>query len=252
MTDYTSVDAKLGRAVEHLDGFRSELEAWYATDPMHVVSQPNPDRRSADLYFQVSNPMPSTLNVLLGDSVHNLRSALDHLAMALAVDNGANPYDRFISFPICKDFKAFHGHDEQQPPRPPEQWPGANKIRALRPAAQAFIEGLQPKAGRDMAWTLWELQELDNRDKHRTILDINPEAITTLNPAWATILYEEPLRLRDYVPGHEQMPVLPFIPACVAVERSNRLGWLNLPTFVGEQVLPYVRSIIKEAKQRFP
>ena len=108
-----------GSAVEHLDGFRSELEAWYATDPMHVVSQPNPDRRSADLYFQVSNPMPSTLNVLLGDSVHNLRSALDHLAMALAVDNGANPYDRFISFPICKDFKAFHGHDEQQPPRPP-------------------------------------------------------------------------------------------------------------------------------------
>jgi hypothetical protein len=98
MTDYRSVEAKFARAVEILKDLEAELTRWFGTKPLRVVPRPTGDGRSEDLYMEVLVPMPLTLNALLGDCAHNFRSTLDHLAMALAIDNGADPTTSASSF----------------------------------------------------------------------------------------------------------------------------------------------------------
>jgi len=260
--DYEGVDAKLDRAVEHLDVFEHELGVWMQGDPPVMTIKPHPgDAQSEDLYFEIKVPAPTVLNMSLGDSVHNFRSTLDHLAMTLALDNGADPYDRSIGFPICGTFRAYHGHEQHEPVIPPPRWSGAYKVRALRPAAQTFIEGLQPYRQNDLAWTLSELQQLDNRDKHRSLIEINPEAIATFHPApGTTVTWVDPLRLENgarfatvtFDANYSGVKVYPPVPVGVGVEHSNRIGWLPLPGYLRTQLLVQVRRIVSDAERLFP
>lgn len=262
MTEYESVDTKLARAIDHLENLETELRRWYETNPFRMVPQPNPSGLNEDLIFQIKNPMPPAINALLGDCIHNFRSVLDHLAMALAVDNGADPYDFTVQFPIRDTFKGYHGYEQHEAPiSPAPRGTGAYQIRALGPAAQTFIEGLQPYNGKGRSCTLIELNQLDNRDKHRSILDLNPEAVATMKDSpGTTVTYEDPLRLKDgarfatitFDVNYSDVKTYTPVPTGIGVEDSNRTGWLDIPGFPRGQLLPHVREIVEEAKRLFP
>lgn len=264
MTDYGSVDAKIARAVEHLAELEAERSRWFESNPLRAVPQPQGDGSREDLYLEVRVPMPGSLNALLGDCVHNLRSALDHLAMALAVDNGADPYDFTVQFPICGTQDAFFGRPNPKTgrrPRTPPRGTGGHQVRALSPSAQAFVEGLQPYHRGNTSWTLTELQQLDNRDKHRSLLELSPEAIATFHAApGTTVTYADPLRLQDgayfatvtFAPGYSGVKVYPALPVGIGVEQANRRGWLDVPGFPRGQLLPHIRAIVDDARCQFP
>lgn len=264
VTDYRSVEAKLARAVELLEDLEAERTRWFGSNPLRMVPKPTGDGRSEDLYMEVLVPMPLTLNALLGDCVHNFRSTLDHLAMTLAIDNGADPYDFSIQFPICDSPEAFFGKVSPKTgalPGSPPRGTGRYQIRALHPDAQRFIESLQPYRRTGTSWTLTELHHLDNRDKHRSLLELSPEAIATFHPApGTTVTYIDPFRLREgerfgtitFPAGFSGPKQYPPIPVGIGVEHSNRVGWLDVPGFPRGQLLRHVREIVDEAERLFP
>jgi hypothetical protein len=106
-----------------------------------------------------------TLPMIIGDCVHNLRSALDHLVYQLAILNGAGPDAASqTSFPIYLKPKVFNDV--------------VNKKVApfISAAALTVIESLQPyKTSEPEHCALWKVSQLDNIDKHRLFVVVAQE-----------------------------------------------------------------------------
>jgi hypothetical protein len=102
--------------------------------------------------------------LLLGDAVHNMRSALDHLVYAGAIHvTGKNPPpdERKLQFVIVDSLDDWLSAQQQQHMRP------------LTDEIRTFIEGVQPFKSRDpdgyrLNLLRW-VRELDDADKHRAI-----------------------------------------------------------------------------------
>src|SRR5208282_3855961 len=101
--EFASCWLKIGRAEEHFQAFQTEHDAWVDTSPYQVVRKRNADGSRHSLLAEVNNPPPlDRWSLIAGDCVHNLRSALDHLAYALAAHKigEAPPNPRSLQFPI--------------------------------------------------------------------------------------------------------------------------------------------------------
>jgi hypothetical protein len=101
---------------------------------------------------------------MVGDVVHNARSALDQAAWLLACRS--NPIEKLwepdtarkISFPLTRDPGRFKTH---------------RVLRFLAEDAIAVLEGLQPYQGGNVPDCLGHLDLLWNIDKHRVIHSLN-------------------------------------------------------------------------------
>lgn len=152
------IEAKIVRAGEHLKAIGEECEAFInAGTTFSVTSGYEADRRAWVQRIKVLEQPPLRLGVLVGDFVHNVRCALDHLAFALTELDGGVP-DRFTQFPIATSKSAFDGM-------------AARRIPALTPEHRALIERAQPFSGSHgvEAHPLTWLQELSNADKHHVV-----------------------------------------------------------------------------------
>jgi hypothetical protein len=107
-------------------------------------------------------PPPTRWSLIVGDCVHNLRSALDHLVYQLVIASGVTPKERNnLQFPIC--FK-------------PSQWEtnGGSKLLGMKPEWQRAVENLQPHKRRNEPTIAGQhplevIATLDNTDKHREL-----------------------------------------------------------------------------------
>ncbi|MCH8066744.1 MAG: hypothetical protein IIC90_13115, partial [Chloroflexi bacterium] len=118
--------------------------------------------------------------ILIGDVIHNLRSALDHIVYAISFSRNPDEFrdDRTTEFPICDKPSSFASEYRQK------------QIRGLPLSARAIIEALQPYSGKKVSHEpLWTLREMSNVDKHRSIhvaADSTAEVgwdITRIDPA---------------------------------------------------------------------
>jgi hypothetical protein len=158
-TRLEGIGAKLRRASEVLQSIREE-EAQYIVPgeygPRVGIERSIPERGGeggiACRAFLEPGP-PPRIGVLCGDVVHNLRSALDHLANALVVANGGAPKEGSggTQFPIHVGGGVSVAH------RP---GPGASA------SAMWILEKVQPG---DITDPLAVLNRLSNVDKHRTV-----------------------------------------------------------------------------------
>lgn len=161
---------KVWRAREHLNAFEVEARQWIETEPYTIVDEPDPEPPLESLPdgFQARRfrlvrikPAPLRLSILIGDCLFNLRSALDHLALALARAHTPGITANRISksaFPIFADSARYAQKREEM-------------IGCLAPAAQDAIEKLQPYRAGDDPWIhpLWRIHNLNNIDKHRSL-----------------------------------------------------------------------------------
>jgi len=115
-------------------------------------------------------PPRDPIGVLIGDALHNMRSALDQLAYALA-----SAFTKPLPEEIGRrsEFPIFGDEDTKGTPNMGSKLfnGGLGKIQGWNPAAQAVVEGLQPyKRGHDFRHDpLWALHELDRISKHRLL-----------------------------------------------------------------------------------
>lgn len=133
------------------------------------------DGQIKELYAVVENPdartsYPSAYPVIgfevlagAGDVIHNLRSALDHLANQLVWANRQTPSHQ-VEFPVAEDESRYKKTK-------------AAKVEGISPDAVKAIDALKPYGSGNEA--LWRLHSLDNVDKHRMLLNIFTDTLLT-------------------------------------------------------------------------
>ena len=128
-------------------------------------------------YVTAEQPPTDPISLLIGDAMHNLRSALDVLAFSLAAAH-TKPLPKEIAdrseFPIFGNENGdgrdlFHRVNKKT--GRPAFGSGLIKIDGWHPGAQAAVERLQPyKRGNEFrSDPLWLLHELDRISKHRLL-----------------------------------------------------------------------------------
>lgn len=158
------VDLKLKRAEQQIRQLLTEVSAWAAANPIQMRCHLLDDRLGYRLVQDEYSTAPpiDDWGLLAGECFHNLRSALDNLAFALArLHNDPPERPNAIAFPIYREKKAFEKS-------------GRRNIDQLSPEVANHIERIQPfqRDGSAAEGTpdqdpLLKLQWFNNMDKHR-------------------------------------------------------------------------------------
>lgn len=151
------VRAKIERAKYHVRDLESCISAFRKTDPYQLVINEHPDlgKRAYQVRVKIMTPIPSELPLIVGESIYQLRSALDHLAGQLVEANGKIP-DTSTYFPIAQTAAKYKASL-------------SGKVKGMSPDAVSVIDALQPY-GCGRGNDLWVLNKLNNTDKHRLLL----------------------------------------------------------------------------------
>lgn len=174
--DARSFALKMHRAKAHIDDLADSVETWLGSDAYTISEEVEPQTGDHVLRAHITKPLDPGWPLTVGDAVHNLRSALDHIAYQIALDgyqaqhpNGTIPlgHQRRIMFPIVaasNDPKLSVDEFYRQVIK--------GQLRYVPPDPAAVIETLQPykrspdDPARDL---LWVVNELDVIDKHRKL-----------------------------------------------------------------------------------
>lgn len=147
------IRAKVARALELLLALDERLHAYLDADPFVLQRQVQPDGETSVFALKVTSQPPPDLALLVGEVVHQLRSALDHVAYGLVVGAGNTPTHR-TGFPVCV----------RRPAR-------LNVHGGVTAEALALVDAFQPYQRPDAeAHPLNVLNALWNVDKHRMLL----------------------------------------------------------------------------------
>ena len=154
---------KVERANHHILDFENAVKAIFDLKPYSLVREN--DVQAQKIYWKIQHideRLPITLerlNVIVGDCLHNLRSALDYLAAALAPKGIPDK----TSFPIW-------GKD----PVPTAKQMESLMSRVIKGAGKDIfdaVHAIRPYNGTDpRGRQLWIINRLNNTDKHRLLL----------------------------------------------------------------------------------
>jgi hypothetical protein len=173
-----SVTAKLHRADAHLADFGAAVEVFLAADPFAADRSVRGDGRAHVITWTRTAPIPETISLLAGDTVHNLRSALDHLAVELerlsaqrSSHTLTTEEERRPQFPVARSQSEF----DRQIGR--FSYLDPSTIDVLKTFQPFTITPIQPEQS-----FLWQVSDLDNLDKHRMLAPI-PMSPFMITPA---------------------------------------------------------------------
>ncbi|PZR65211.1 MAG: hypothetical protein DLM71_00110 [Chloroflexi bacterium] len=176
--------AKVVRAKEHLRSLEERVADFVESDPYRVVRDLDPQTGAHRRYAVIERQPPPELPLIIGDAVHNLRSALDHAIFEIATRAAAgrltHRQEERLFFPIFSNRAKYAN-----------SLPVKHTMELLPLEVQEYVERRQPynvDARRRRARLndpLCVLQSMWNTDKHRTLL---------LTAAIARLPFSEELR----------------------------------------------------------
>jgi hypothetical protein len=176
--DYSSVDAKLGRAVTHYQIIYNEIEKWTNSCKMRASLHDNADHTHHEIRWHHDGPTPNFLDwtLILADCINNLRSSLDHLIYAVA------KFKTLKGPPADIERLAFIITDTLEEWRENQSRIGVNVKRGtsiLGPRVVDAIHGLQPSIRKHptLPPLLGILRKFSNADKHRLLQVANSAVI---------------------------------------------------------------------------
>lgn len=148
-----AVRLKLHRAEKHAKELVETMRDFWNTNPARIDHRVEGEKH--DFVLRIPTPPPlDAVSLIVGDVLHNLRAALDHLVCQLVLRNGQTP-GRHTYFPLCSDEKAFHTVSSTK----------KGPLHGIHPKAKDAIGGLRPWQGGNEA--LFVLHHLDIQDKHQ-------------------------------------------------------------------------------------
>lgn len=152
------VRAKLDRAEDHFAALTAQVSAFLDDEPYGVKEHLDAETGGYSLSIEIRKEPPPLLSVIVGDLVHNLRSALDHLAWQLVLANGKTPTGS-TQFPIFS----------QQPASDSELRRWSARVKGMSPEVVEQIAAIQPYTVGDnaRAYGLAILNAFSNGDKHK-------------------------------------------------------------------------------------
>ena len=172
-----SANLKLIRAEKHIDTMRGIIMDFLSDEPSMVTKHPD----GSDEFKFIERP-PNDISILAGEAIHQIRSALDHLAFQLVKLNRTGialpaDWEERCAFPLWiglpKKTTTFNCFGRTLP--------------GITKQAFTFIESVQPyNRGEINAW-LTRIATLSNIDKHRYLTVIKGQADRTDK---ATVLFK--------------------------------------------------------------
>jgi hypothetical protein len=149
---FTSARLKIKRADRHLQELMLTVMTFLKTDFAVILAEEDSETGTYTIKIDLTSPYPPEIPTIIGDAIHNLRTALDHI-----VTQFTDPKSNWIGLPMAEgrsDVKALRSF---------------RFIRERNPYFPAFIlDEIQPYAGGK--FKLWEIGQLDNIDKHRLLI----------------------------------------------------------------------------------
>jgi hypothetical protein len=179
VTSFPSARRKIARAREHMEALDQGIERFLEAEPYEVSRVLHGEGRIHEYVLTRYTDAPEDFGVIIGDAVHNLRSALDHVAFTLA-KAGADSAgvtmtlqeETRIQFPICSTADDF------------KQQLGRGRLKYVESNLQTLIELYQPyrtRASHPERSVLGALARLNNTDKHHTLATTSYVVSETLN-----------------------------------------------------------------------
>jgi len=226
IVDLLNPRAKIVRGFAHYEALAAEV-ATFATvtpDPIIAWTQTTIDEDgqtwNALVCTDVLRPPPVEFGLIAGDSIHNFRTALDHVVCALIRVNGKEP-KRANQFPI-----QVTAPDDEAKKRI------RRNLARMRPEARKRINELQPylDPASERSRALRLLSLLDNADKHQLVtpaVAISDSPLIHLTPAH--------LSPRGIVNFHQYVPLFPGTTICrwPLDSEIKTVSIENLTAFVG-------------------
>src|SRR5688572_5309266 len=126
-----SINMKLARAQRHFGELVSMAREYLATTPYVVRSRVDPLTNRCIYFLAAVQPTPSELSAVLGDTVHNLRCSLDHLAYQLVWLASRTRPGSHVYFPIAESAAAYRKQRDGQ-------------LKGASPTMVQAIDGLKP------------------------------------------------------------------------------------------------------------
>lgn len=163
MSDSLSgVRLKLARALNEIKALDKEVVAFIQTlpYPYRPAFDFNVDTRIITFSVHIEKTPDPMWGVRIGEVIHNLRSALDHIIWELVILTTGRPpvLPTKNQFPIFESKEGFNVRGIDQ------------FLKCVRQDAVELIRSEQPySTGENRKSPLWHLHELSNADKHRTI-----------------------------------------------------------------------------------
>jgi hypothetical protein len=167
--DLSGVRLKLARAQTHIDAIRDKALAFRDRQPppfgFRVEKRDLGERLEYTLYAVVREQPPRDFAPMIGDAVHNLRSALDHLVYEMAPEAVQRDEQARTQFPIATAEAAYRRDSKKM-------------LEEITGDERTLIERLQPwyaspeSPGEN---PLAILRELSNGDKHRLLVPVIAE-----------------------------------------------------------------------------
>jgi hypothetical protein len=151
---------KLRRSDVHLQTLYENVVAYLNRTPVHLWSKRDLGNGEPGFLVKAVEQPPLMLSVIVGDVLHNLRSALDYLAHELIKRNGCTPTFQ-TQFPICATEKDFLNEAIAR-----------NRLGGISLRGFRTIDAFQPhhvEPEKLRLHQLWHLHKLSNLDKHKTL-----------------------------------------------------------------------------------
>lgn len=140
--------AKIENAKHYLSVVVGLHQQYVESKPYETATRTFENIPDAELYLSRIEPLPSRLAPAVGDVIHNARAALDHLAYQLV------PSKRTY-FPIADDAAKYSEKVRRD-------------LKGAAPEVLDLVRSIKPYKEGNLL--LWQLNSLDNVDKHQLVL----------------------------------------------------------------------------------
>jgi hypothetical protein len=158
---FSSSWLKIKRANKHISDIYEMMVRFSASDFHTIKVEHDAERGTNFLCFEVDMSMfPMDESALtIGDGLHNLRSALDHLYFQVVLSCGGKP-TKWTRFPICDTREHLVAQINS----------ALEKKQITADVGNLILDSIKPyKTGNP---ALWGLHEINIRDKHEIIIPV--------------------------------------------------------------------------------
>jgi hypothetical protein len=147
---------KIERADQHIEDFDMRCAEFFKSGAYTVTIKPDGDTGDDFVEITAAKTMPDTPALILGDALHNLKSALDYVWWEIAGSDTLNPTkENFPIYPTDKELIAFLKNREKQ--------------QSVVAISDTLLNVVQPYLRGD-GEALFHLHKLNIMDKHKLLI----------------------------------------------------------------------------------
>ncbi len=220
---------KIKRAEHHIGDLQASVDAFLKTD-FHTLGIEHD--QGINILKLEAKPLPDEIPLLIGDAVHNLRTALDHVAWEIVTKAGGVP-TRWLSFPIL-----------ETPEKVVAALNGEIKV-AGADIVDSILNTIQPYKGGNNA--LWSLHQIDLVDKHRIL--VPTVSVTSLFDVRAEDENHNTFRARSMTIGGDGVLRAFATDAKLHIQSYGQATFAVLfqqgQAFEGKPVIPTLRQLVQ-------